>query len=646
MIDKQNNRNIEKVQAEQWDEIKAERKLGELLIRLTFLIGVAFSLFQLITLSFIILVPWKLRSAHLLFACVLVFILYKGGEKAQEGKISLTDIFWIILSIIPVAWIWIEYDELLYRVEVEPLWIDIIMGCIIFAVILEAGRRIQGLILPTICIIMLLYVILGGYIPGVLGHRGFSFTNTISYLYGQEAIFSQPLGASSTYIMLFVLFGSFLQNSGVGKFFIEFAFSLTGWMQGGPAKVAVVASGMFGTISGSAVSNVVTTGVFTIPMMKSIGYRPYFAGAVEAVASTGGQIMPPVMGAVAFVMSEMTGISYLNICKMAILPAIFYYTSVFLQVDFNAKNLGLVGMPKKDLPSLKAIIRKSGHLIIPVLVLIYFLIIMGTSPIRAAIYSLLSTIVVSWVRHQTRMGPKRILDSLYGGAKSILAVAIPCAEAGIIVGAFNITGLGLKMSNILIAYSGGNLWAALLLTALVCITLGIGLPTIPSYIICSVATVPALLKLGVPEGAAHLFVLYFAVISTITPPVGNSYYAAAAIAGSEPQRTGFQACRLGIVAFIIPFMFVYYPPLIAHGRFTEILFGIFFTTLCVFALAKGLEDQRYSVLERILFLITALMLTNPYGMLHYFAIGMFFLLTIRKRLWVVLGKGRLRGARA
>jgi len=637
----QDNANQQQPMIEEWDEQKAERKLQKSLYRFIYFFGCLFSLFQLIAVSLITLAPWRLRSAHLLFACILTFILFKGSKKASEDTLSFPDVFWILCSFIPVAWIWLDYEDLLYRVGVEPSTLDIIMGCIIFLVIIEAGRRLQGLILPFICTIMLFYALFGGYVPGVLGHRGFSLPITISYLFSQDAIFGQPLGASSTYIMLFVLFGAFLKNSGVGKFFIDFAFALTGWMRGGPAKVAVVASSLFGTVSGSASSNVVTTGVLTIPLMKSLGYRPAAAGAIEAVASTGGQLMPPVMGAVAFVMSEMTGVPYLQICKVALLPALFFYTAVFLQVDYRARNLGLVGMPKEALPSLKEILLKSGHLVIPVLVLVYFLIIVGTSPIRAAIFSLLAAIAVSWIKKETRMNVKEILGSLYGGAKSILPVAIPCAEAGIIVGVFNLTGLGLKLSNIIISYSGGNLMAALLLTAVVCIILGIGLPTIPSYIICAVATVPALLKLGVPEVAAHLFILYFAVISTITPPVGNTYYAAAGIAESEPQITGILACRLGVVAYIIPFMFVYYPPLIAQGSLPEVLFAVFFTTLCVFALAKGFEDKRYNLLERLLFLATAGVLTNPYWLLHYFGIGFFFLLIIRRRLWVLLGKGRL-----
>lgn len=620
------------------DEENTERTLSGLFTRVAFMIGVAFSIFQLVAVSFTVLDPWKLRSAHILFSTVLVFILYGGGSKSisgnksSEGRISSLDFFWILLAILPVAWIWIDYENLIYRVEVSPEWMDILMGCAIFLVILEAGRRLQGLILPVICLIITLYTILGGYIPGVLGHHGFSFTDTIAYLYGQEAIFSQPLGASSTYIMLFVMFGVFLQNSGVGKFIIDFAYSVAGRTRGGPAKVAIVASGLFGTISGSAVSNVVTTGVFTIPMMKSVGFRSFFAGAVEAVASTGGQIMPPVMGAVAFVMSEMTGSPYLEICKMAIFPAIFYYLAIFMQVDFNARNMGLIGLPKDQLPQLTIILRKNGHLIIPVVVLLYFLIIAGVSPLRSAFFALLATVPVSWLTTETRLGPKKILDSLYSSAKSILPIAIPCAEAGIIVGAFNMTGIGLKFSNLIIAYSGGNLWAALLLTAIVCLILGIGLPTIPAYIICAVATVPALVKLGVPEPVAHLFILYFAVISTITPPVGNAYYAAAAIAKSEPQKTGLQACRLGIVGFVIPFIFVSSPALLTLGNFTEIIFALFYTLLCVIALAKGFEDKNCTILERILFLAIALILvvSSPQGILHSFSIGGFFFLILMR----------------
>jgi TRAP transporter 4TM/12TM fusion protein len=444
---------------------------------------------------------------------------------------------------------------------------DLLVGTLIILLVFEGTRRMSGWTLPIIAGIFLLYDFFGEYIPGAAGHGGQDFSRivgTISLF--SEGIFGMPLGVISTFVVMFIIFGAFLLESGTGQFFIDLAFAFFGRIRGGPAKVAVVASGLFGTISGSVIANIVGTGTFTIPLMKRSGYRPIYAASVEAVASSGGQLMPPVMGASAFIIAEILGIPYIKVCLAALVPAIIYYVAVFIAVDLEAARWGLKGLPAKELPNIRQLLKEKGHLSVPILVLIYFLAFAWVSPQRAAFWAIVSTVGVSYLRKSTRMSLKSILGAMEKGARGILEIAVVCAIAGVVIGSFTLTGLGLKLSTILIDIAGGNLILLLFLSMVASLILGMGLPTVACYLILAVLVAPAMIKMGVLPLAAHLFVFYFGIIAAITPPVALGAYVAAGIAGSPPFRTGWVSCRLALVAFILPYMFVYEPNLILRGE--------------------------------------------------------------------------------
>ena len=413
-------------------------------------------------------------------------------------------------------------------------------------------RRSIGPELPIVAIIFLLYAYFGPKLPGLLGHRGYDLRRIIYHTYlTTEGIFGTPLSVSSTYVFLFILFGAFLDKTGVGKFFIDMAFSLTGHMRGGPAKTAVVASCLMGSISGSSVANTVTTGAFTIPLMKRVGYKPHFAGAVEAAASTGGQIMPPVMGAAAFIMAEFTGISYLEIIISAAIPAILYYLAVGTMVHLEACKLGLRGVSRAELPHTRDVLVKI-YLLLPVVFIIYFL-VKGFTPFKAAYWGIIGTVLIGIVdvivnyllRHEGQINVRQyivnMIDALADGARGSVSVAMACATAGIVVGVVTLTGLGLKVATLIIALAGGNLLLTLFFTMIASIILGMGLPTTAKYIVLATMAAPALTDLGVPLMAAHLFILYFGVIADVTPPVALAAYAGAGIAGANAMQTGFTA---------------------------------------------------------------------------------------------------------
>jgi TRAP transporter 4TM/12TM fusion protein len=445
-----------------------------------------------------------------------------------------------------------------------------------------------------------------------------------------EGIYGLVLGVSATFIYLFVLFGAFLKVSGGGQLFIDIAYGLFGRVRGGPAKVAVVASGLFGTVSGSAVANVVGTGTFTIPLMKSIGYQPHFAGAVEAVASSGGQLMPPIMGAAAFIMSEILQIPYFRICLHALLPALLYYFCAFIMVDLEAAKTGLKGVPSEALPRVGRILRERGLLLLPLPVLIYILAVVQATPMKAAFWAIITTFgliasqtFLNLFRDLGRKGSlsqagvsllRQTTTAMHEGAVGTLIVASACATAGIVIGITNLTGLGLKLSGILVDLSHGYLLALLVLTMIASIILGMGLPTTACYILLAVLAAPALIKMGVMPIAAHLFVFYFGIISAITPPVAGAAYAAAPLAGVGPMKIGFTACRLGIAAFILPYMWVYGPALLLIGEPLKVALGVVTSVIGIAACAcavQGYMLHRLSVLERILLMIAALLLIKP-----------------------------------
>jgi TRAP transporter 4TM/12TM fusion protein len=600
---------------EKYDPEAATRKLKGPIGWIAFFGLLAFSLFQLYSALFQVFSKQILLSIHLGFALSLIFLLFPAKKKnLHKQKVGIFNILLSLLSVGVGAYLPIMMDDIVQRIGImTPL--DFTVGLIAVLLVLEATRRAVGLPITIIASLFLLYAYFGPYMPGFLAHRGVNLESLVKTMFfTTEGIFGTPLYVSATYIFIFLLFGAFLVKTGVGQYFNDLALAIAGKRIGGPAKVAVFSSALQGTISGSSVANVVTSGAFTIPMMKNLGYRKEFAGAVEATSSTGGQLMPPIMGAAAFLMVEFIGgITYWDIAKAAAIPAILYFTGIWIMTHFEAKRIGLRGLTDEELPDRKEILSKL-YLLIPILVVIVLL-MSGMSVMRAALLSLVSVIVVSAVKKETRMGWKDIIDALVDGARSALSVAAATAAAGIIVGVVTKTGLGLKMANGLVDLSNGILLLTLFFTMLTSIILGMGSPTTANYVITSTIAAPAIISLGVPELAAHLFVFYFGIIADITPPVALAAFAAAGISGGEPLRTGVVASKLAIAAFIIPYMFVLSPELLmidtTAWRLIWVVFTAFIGMVAVGAGMIGFWYRKLNILERIIATITGMLLIYP-----------------------------------
>jgi TRAP transporter 4TM/12TM fusion protein len=596
-------------------------------------VAVSMSLFHLYTAGYMVFTAMVQRSIHLAFALVLIFFFYPVGPRSSGKKIPFLDWALILLSLLSCFYITINWEALSEAVRIaEPTRVDMILGIIATLLVLEATRRTAGIALPLVAIAFILYGFVGPYMPGILNHPGIPLNQFIgmNYLFS-EGIFGVPLGVSATFVIVFIIFGGFLEESGGGRFFIDLACALFGAVRGGPAKIAIFSSGFFGTISGSAVANVVGTGTFTIPMMKRIGYRPHFAGAVEAVASTGGLIMPPVMGAAAFVMAEILGVSYVSVCVAAALPAVLYYFSLFLFIDLEAARTGLRGISREEKPVLKQVFRDGGHLLFPPLLLVYLLAFIQWSPMKAGFYAIAATIACSMLRKNTRLDGRKLAAALRKGATGALQVAAVCACAGIVVSIVSITGLGLTFSSVLIQASQGNLFLLLVLTMIASLILGMGLPATPCYIILAVLAAPAIVEMKISPIAAHLFVFYFGCISAITPPVAVAAYAGAAIAAADPMRTGYTAWRLGLTAFIVPYMFIYGPPLIMAGTVREVIQASATALIGVAFLAGSIQGfvlTRLVPLERIFLFTAALLLIKPGWMTDLAGMGIAILIAL------------------
>ncbi len=530
--------------------------------KLVMIIAVAMSCFHFYTSGFGLLLAQKQGAVHLAFTLALVFLLYPMSSK--QSKTSGIPFYDYIIAAIGVAsalYLVVFFNELTTRAGL-PTSTDLIMGFLLIASLLEATRRISNPILPGLAIAALLYCYFGRSMPDMIAHRGFSVERIINHMYlGTEGIFGTPLEVSSTFVFMFILFGSVLEKTGLGKFIIDLSMALAGWSTGGPAKVAVVSSGLMGMVSGSSVANVCTTGMFTIPLMKSVGYEPHFAGAVEAVASTGGQIMPPVMGAAAFIMAQILGVPYMEVVVAAIVPALLYYFAVMVQVHFEASRLGLKGIPFAQLPPLLPLLKSKGFLLIPLVAIIYFL-LAGFTPLKAAFNGILVSFVLSWLNKETRLTPDRIIEAFESGARGAIGVACACATVGMIVGMGTLTGLALRIANAIVALAGGSKILTLFFTMLASLLLGMGLPTTANFIVTSTMAAPALFLLGVPPMAAYMFVFYFGIAADLTPPVALAAYAGAGIAGSDPMKTGVTAFKLALAGFIVPYIYVYNPILL------------------------------------------------------------------------------------
>ncbi|HSP22069.1 MAG TPA: TRAP transporter permease [Planococcus sp. (in: firmicutes)] len=558
------DKNLSQEILEKFDVDAKVRKLkNRKLVYLIAAIAIAYSLFHLYV-TFNPLPALQARSIHVAVGMALIFLVYPTFKKQDRTKIPFYDWILFALSLATAGYIIYEYNDIVTTRGGIPNNMDIVMAVLTVLLVLEGARRITGLILPVLALIFLAYPFFSSnlWMPDMLMTRQFDLGDIFGQLYLKtEGLYSTAVSASLQFIFLFILFGAFLAKSGMGQLFNDLAMAIAGSKQGGPAKVAVISSGFMGSINGSAIANVVGTGAFTIPLMKKVGYHKNFAGAVEASASVGGQILPPIMGASAFIMAETTGIAYGTIALAALIPAVLYFLGVIMQVHFRAGKENLKGIPKADLPATKQVLKEKGHLLLPIVGLV-FMLYTGLPIAQAAFYTIVLTVVVAAFRKSTRMGFKDILEALENGARQSLSVMIACAVVGIIIGVVSLTSFGTVMTSAITAFGAGSLFWTLFLTMLASIVLGMGLPSIPAYIITATMTAPALAEFGIPVLVAHLFVFYFGIFANITPPVALAAFAGAGISGGDPMRTGFNALKLSIAGFIIPYLFVYNPAML------------------------------------------------------------------------------------
>ena len=604
--------------------------------KIVLVVAVSLSLYQLYTAGVATLTALVQRSIHLGAILVLTYLLKPPFASARKDRLNLWVVMdWVLVaaSIYCTAYICLNLTEIFER-QGDWLPADLMVGIIGTLLVLEACRRVIGVIMAGICSIAMIYAYFGPWMPELIIHKGYSIERITTTLWlTTEGIFGLPIGVAATFVFVFVLFGAFLESTGGGNFFIELAYALTGRFSGGPAKTSVVASGFMGSVSGSAVGNVVATGSFTIPMMKKVGYRPHVAGAIEAAASTGGQLMPPIMGAGAFLMAEFTNTSYLTIIKVALVPAIMYYVTVLFFVHYEAKKFGLVGQPKESLPRVGKVVKEGLHFIIPVAILVYVL-VNNYSPMMAGFVAVVSTVAASLAANTVRWavappiteaGKKRhtavafgfdelksIVRALEKGAKNAIMVSVACAAAGIIVGMVTLTGMGLKFSSLVLDLSYGIKALAILLIGAASLVLGMGLPVTASYIVLATLAGPALLDMGVPIMVSHMIVFWYSQDANVTPPVSLASFAGAGIAGANPMRTAFTSWKLAKGLYIIPIIMAY-RPLLGMGTGYELLhwqvvWTMITTMLGLIAFASAIERyfiRRATLPETILFWIAA-----------------------------------------
>jgi len=565
---------------------------------------------------------------------VLLMVFAKSGKNIWEKACNWFSTPFLIAQVIYAL---VHSERIVTRIAfIDDLTtLDMLFGVVLILVILEATRRCAGLALTMIVVLFNVYAFAGDFLPGFFSHGGFSVTNFIdTQVYSPGGIFGIPIGAVIAYVFYFILFTSFLEISGGGQLFTDAAVRIAGWARGGPAKAAVIASACEGTISGSAIANVVGSGAFTIPLMKRTGVAPHFAGAVEAAASTGGQLMPPVMGAAAFIMAEITGISYPEIALSAAIPAMLYFLGIFFQVDFFAQREGLVGLKRSDLPDLGASVKKYGHLMISLVALVYFMAI-GNSLMASGMKATILLVVISFLRKDTRMLPMKCLEAIRSSMQSMPSIAVPCAAAGIIIATVIGTNLGLQFSATLLSMASGSMFLSLIVTMLVCIILGMGMPTVSAYIIVVLLMVPTIIQMGVPVLATHMFVFYFALLSFVTPPVALASYTAAGIARADAGKTGWVAFQLCLSGFIIPFIIINDQALLLQGPAYWVVWRTLITVLGLYVLSgavMGWYFTKASPVERVLGIVAAALLVTPLVVTDYIGIALcVFVLVIQYR---------------
>ena len=562
-------------------------------------VALILAIFSLFALTWFPLDAWFHRVTFFMLSTIIILLTRPGFK-----KFKFIDKMISVFLIVCIIGIWLHAITCSYtylkRAGLYPTTLDVVCGLMLVVICLEMLRRVSGPILPTIGIAVILYALFGNYLPGGLYHKGFAFSRVVTIVYSPLGVFGL-MEVVVTYVYIFVTLGAFIKESGMGEILIQVSYAIVGRAIGGPAKIAVIASSLIGTITGSSTANVLTTGAFTIPLMKESGYKSRFAASVEAVASTGGQLMPPVMGSAAFIMSELIGMPYAAIALAAIIPALLYYISVFWMVDIYSRKKGLTGLSEKQIPNLKKLILTRGYFFFPLLLLIYLLFIAKTSPVKAGLLAIVSCVAVSFVRMIAPMGPKKIIRTLISGALSTSTMVAIVGVAGIIIAMLNLTGVGLKLTIGILSLTEGKLFLSLILVAIVTLFLGMGLPTVAAYIIAATVAAPILSRIGLPLLVAHFFIFYFACISSITPPTCLAAYAAATLANEDPMKVGWSAVELGLVGLIVPFMIVYHPVFLLIGTFPEILLASILGVVGVLALGcalMGYVVSEISIFER------------------------------------------------
>lgn len=677
-MSEENERLTEEQQKEmlaKYDQESSSRNLTGIMAKIVYFGLLAFSLYQLFSTTVYPLPAQVHRSIHIGFGLVLIFLLFPASKKwGNSHKIAWFDYLLAALSFAVGAYWPVMYEKIVQQAG-NITQVDMIVGILAILLVLEATRRAVGLPITIIAALFVAYAYWGRQMPGFLIHRGVDLDTIVqSLFFTTQGILGTPIAVSSTFIFLFLLFGAFLVKTGVGQYFNDLAVSFAGKRTGGPAKVAIFSSALQGTISGSSVANVVTSGSFTIPMMKKLGYRREFAGGVEAAASTGGQLMPPIMGAAAFLMIEFIGIDYWTIAKAAAIPALLYFSGVWIITHLEAKRTGLSGMSDDEMPDRKEVLKRL-YLLLPIVAIVFFL-SSGLSVLRAALYGILVTILVGLLRPErfrklyifvfaggfagglvygmftdglsfvqafliASMATiissyffdgnfKDSVDALVDGARTALGVVAATAAAGIIVGVVTKTGLGLKLANNLVELANGQLLLTLFFTMFAAIILGMGSPTTANYVITSTIAAPAIVLLGVSELPAHLFVFYFGIVADITPPVALAAFAAAGVAGGEPIRTGVNSAKLAVAAFIIPYMFVLENQLLMMDtHFLELIWIIFTAITGMIAIGAGLVGYWYRKVywpERIVAVFGGLALVYPSGLSDIIGVSIFVVL--------------------
>ena len=577
-------------------------------------LAVGCSVFVIYFMATLSMQELPLLAFFLAFSLAVAFVHFPLHPKRPDFKpFIVVDLILATLSFSFAVYIYVDYWNFIFRVG-DPTGWDLIFGIICIVLILEGTRRVVGLPLLIIAFGFLAYGFFGQHLPAPLSHKGYGVVRIATTLFmSNNGILGVPLKVMVNFIYLFIAFGAFFETCKGTDFFIDLASSVFGKMRGGPAKVSVAVSGMMGTVSGSAVANTVTTGTLTIPLMKRIGFEPHVAGAVEATASTGGQLMPPVMGASAFIMAEYLGVPYIAVCKAAIIPAVLYFLAIYSVVHFYSLKIGIQGMPDSEIPSLKAVFRDKWMFMVPLLLLIVIL-IYGYSPRVAVLYSLVATVAMSFLRKESRMMPSKIIQALAKTGHNSVMVACACATAGVVIGVVLLTGMGGKITSLVLTLSSGSLFLALPIVMLASILFGMGLPTVVCYVLLATTVAPSLVDMGVAPLAAHLYIFYFGMLCMVTPPVSFAAYAGAAIAKSEPMKTGWTAWIFALAGFLLPYMFVYNNSLLLMGSGLNITFSIvtgIIGVVCLGAAIIGFLLKRALVHERVLLFAAAFLLIKP-----------------------------------